>query len=134
MYDRNLNLFLENTTTEMHYVDAPDEQHAVERFDEEHEKAWLMNDACSGIPVPKQQEKVVDLVPITLMTVKTIQNQESRKLLRCLVDSGGSHTMIHSSCLPPGRSGTERLPWSRPCLPPVISPRTRGRPRFRHFA
>ena len=38
------------------------------------------------------------------MIARTIQHTESRRLLRVLFDSGGSHTLIHSRCLPKGCS------------------------------
>ena len=56
-----------------------------------------------GIPTPKTQaRRRQNEVPTTLAVVKYIQNFESKRLMRVLFDSGGSHSLIHSSCLPPG--------------------------------
>ena len=41
-------------------------------------------------------------IPSTLLVCRLIQNQESLTPFKLLFDSGGSHTMIHSRCLPPG--------------------------------
>ena len=41
-------------------------------------------------------------IPSTLLVCRAIQNQESLTPFKILFDSGGSHTMIHARCLPPG--------------------------------
>jgi hypothetical protein len=60
-----------------------------------------------------------DLTPSTMLVIKYIQNMEGRTLLRVLFDSGASHTMIHSSCLPVGIStigvSTHVLPSMEQC-------------------
>ena len=49
------------------------------------------------------------------MIARTIQHTESRRLLCVLFDLGGSHTLIHSRCLPKGcspivnQTGTQSL-------------------------
>ena len=63
------------------------------------------------IPVPKVSIKNMATehkgkIPVTLLAAKTIQSHESRRLLRALFDSGGSHTMIRSSVLPKGATPT----------------------------
>jgi hypothetical protein len=74
------------------------------------EQQWLTNKAFTGVPVPKISRTAHrDLSPCSMLVVKYIQNMESRKLLHVLFDSGASHTMIHSSCLPVGMS-THLLP------------------------
>ena len=45
---------------------------------------------------------VENKIPSTLLMCRKIQNHESNRILKILLDSGGSHTMIHSSCLPKG--------------------------------
>ena len=45
-------------------------------------------------------------IPSSLLTCKSIHTHESRRLLKILFDSGGSHTMIDSSCLPVGVNPT----------------------------
>ena len=40
--------------------------------------------------------------PITLVAAKQIQRQDSKRLLYALLDTGGSHTMIHARVLPKG--------------------------------
>ena len=41
-------------------------------------------------------------IPSTLLVCRTIQNQEALMLMKILMGSGASDTMIHSRCLPPG--------------------------------
>ena len=54
-----------------------------------------------SIPTPKTTPaKRKDEIPTTMMMAKWIQHNESRRLLKVLLDSGGSNTMIHASCLP----------------------------------
>jgi hypothetical protein len=58
------------------------------------------------IPVPKavkgNGKHDALAVPVTLLAAHTIQSQESRRILRAMLDSGGSHTMISSRMLPKG--------------------------------
>ena len=63
--------------------------------------------ANSSFPVPKTTTRsklkpYTDIIPSVLMMTRTIQEVESGKPLKVLLDSGGTHTMIHSSCLPKG--------------------------------
>jgi transposase InsO family protein len=62
------------------------------------------------IPVPKAVRgngKNEGLsVPATLLATRTIQSQESRRVMRAMLDSGGSHTMISSRMLPKGATPT----------------------------
>ena len=46
------------------------------------------------------------LIPSSQLMCKTINNHESRRLFKVLFDSGGSHTFIHSRCLPLGANAT----------------------------
>ena len=70
-------------------------------MNEEEEKFWLMNEAYLDIPVPKQSiTSRTDLVPSSVVYIRQIQNKESRKLLRCLFDSGASHSLINQRALP----------------------------------
>ena len=50
--------------------------------------------------MPKPERR--DLIPSILLMCRSIQQQESKRLLRVLLDSGGSHSLIHSSVLPKG--------------------------------
>jgi hypothetical protein len=43
-----------------------------------------------------------DFVPSSLLIARSIQGVESKRLLRVLFDSGGTNTLINSSCLPRG--------------------------------
>ena len=45
-------------------------------------------------------------IPSTLLVCKTIQNQESLRPMKVLLDSGGSATLIHEKCLPPGATSS----------------------------
>ncbi|MHA7927802.1 MAG: retropepsin-like aspartic protease, partial [Marinobacter sp.] len=65
--------------------------------------SWWQGDAFVGMPIPKMpSRKRKDEVPSTLMVAKYIQNVESRRLLHVLLDSGGSHTLVHERILPRG--------------------------------
>ena len=69
----------------------------------EEEMWWREFEHHTVIPTPKTiVPKRIDLVPTTLAACRTIQNQESKRVLTVLLDSGASHTVIHSSCLPVG--------------------------------
>ena len=46
--------------------------------------------------------KIDNEIPSTLLMCRKIQNQESLIPIKILFDSGGSSTMIHERCLPPG--------------------------------
>ena len=50
----------------------------------------------------QQKDEVKNDIPSSLLTCGTIQNHESTRLMKVLMDSGGTHTMIHSRCLPVG--------------------------------
>ena len=50
----------------------------------------------------QQKDEVKNDIPSSLLTCSTIQNHESTRLMKVLMDSGGTHTMIHSRCLPVG--------------------------------
>ena len=64
---------------------------------------WNTTYTQTNIPVPKAIHKQrTDLVPSVLMICRSIQQQESKRLLRVLWDSGGSHSLIHSRVLPKG--------------------------------
>ena len=70
-----------------------------------------MNEAYSGIPVPKTTR---DVVPCTLLTTRLIQDRESGRLLRVLFDSGASHTLINAAALPLNTT-TFQLPREENC-------------------
>ena len=48
----------------------------------------------------------IPLIPSSLLMCESINNHESRRLFKVLFDSGGSHTFIHSRCLPLGANPT----------------------------
>ena len=50
----------------------------------------------------ERNETSNSLVPSTLLAVRKIQDHESGRLLRVLLDTGASASMIQSSCLPVG--------------------------------
>ena len=50
----------------------------------------------------QQEEEIENNIPSSLLTYGAIQNHESTRLMKVLMDSGGTHTMIHSRCLPVG--------------------------------
>ena len=55
------------------------------------------------IPVPKMmRKKWTDVVPSTLMVCQSVQQMESKRLMRVLLDSGGSYSLIHARMLPKG--------------------------------
>eukprot|EP00957_Ditylum_brightwellii_P099045 7544344-Ditylum_brightwellii.AAC.1 len=73
----------------------------------EEEDDWCLSEAYANIPVPemgRNQQKDKRMVPITLLIACSIQRSESRRLMRVLLDSGGSHTIIHARALPPNVS------------------------------
>ena len=57
-----------------------------------------------SFPTPKTTKCTIrrDLVPMTIMIVRTVQGQRLMRLLHVLFDSGSSCTLIHSRCLSPG--------------------------------
>ena len=70
---------------------------------EELHDIWNNTYKNSNTPTPKTIKKQrTDLVPSVLMLCRSIQQQESKRLLRVLLDSGGSHSLIHSRVLPKG--------------------------------
>ena len=42
---------------------------------------------------PSHDNESVHMIPSSLLTCKTIHNHESRRLMKVLFDSGGSHTI-----------------------------------------
>ena len=48
------------------------------------------------------RKKQTDVVPSTLMICQSVQQTESKRLMRVLLDSGGSHSLIHARMLPKG--------------------------------
>ena len=78
---------------------ADDEQPTIEEW------FWMNYETHhnTNMPVAKIVPKFYrDRVPSTLMYARSIQGRESNQLLHVLFDSGGSHTLINSRCLPPG--------------------------------
>eukprot|EP00957_Ditylum_brightwellii_P113704 8669458-Ditylum_brightwellii.AAC.1 len=68
----------------------------------EEEEHWMMSKAYVGMPTPKvRSEPAVHMIPMMLMMIREIQQCESRRLLKILFDSEGSHTLIHARVLPP---------------------------------
>ena len=68
------------------------------------------------IPTPKiARTKQSNVSPTAPMMARTIQGHESKRMLKVLLDSGGTKTMIHEKCLPPGAtpalltSGSQRF-------------------------
>lgn len=45
-------------------------------------------------------------IPRSLISCRSIHSYESRRLMTVLFDSDGSHTLIHSRCLPRGANLT----------------------------
>ena len=73
----------------------------------EDEKQFLLNDSILRAPAAKLTRESTDdamkkkrLSPVTLLLFKKIGGKDSGKLLRCLVDSGGSNTAINESAIP----------------------------------
>ena len=49
---------------------------------------------------PSHETESIQMIPSSLLTCKTIHNHESCRLMKVIFDSGCSHTMISSKCLP----------------------------------
>lgn len=68
------------------------------------EKYWIQNESFAHVPVPKvsasSRLKYRSLSPCSLMIAKKIQNKNCTRMLKVLFDSGASHSLIHSNCLP----------------------------------
>ena len=72
-----------------------------EVYEEMEDNYWMLNEAYMGILVPKSSKMLrIDLVPTSILFVKTIYNKEYQRLLHCLFDLGALHTLINSSLLP----------------------------------
>ena len=52
--------------------------------------------------VQEEQEPYKDIIPATMILTKKINGKISSRLLKVLLDSGSTATMIHSSVLPKG--------------------------------
>ena len=53
--------------------------------------------------MPKLKKKRrTDIAPSVLMMAQNIQHNESKRLMTVLLDSGGSHSLVHSKMLPKG--------------------------------
>ena len=89
-------IFFENADAEVTFVDEDTNPFTCTNEFFSEENYFLQNEAYVGIPVPKVQ---VDKVPSTLMVVRKIGDQESKRVLRVLFDSGGSHTMINKNVM-----------------------------------
>lgn len=78
---------------------------AIERMEllaiEEEPECWFL------MPTPKTiTTKRKDVIPVTMMMVRDIQNTESKRVMRVLLDTGASRTMINSKMLPKGATPT----------------------------
>jgi hypothetical protein len=61
----------------------------------------ISEDNGSGKEVDKPKETVPqNLTPVTIMVVDTISSVRLRRLLRVLLDSGSTTTLINKTCLP----------------------------------
>ena len=54
------------------------------------------------IPETKDKGKKLNLTPITMVRCNTIQEQNGNFIMKGLLDSGGTHTMINKKCLKQG--------------------------------
>ncbi len=61
----------------------------------------IYEDNCSNNKV-EQTKKIVpqELTPVTILVVDTISSLRSRRLLKVLLDSGSTTTLINKRCLP----------------------------------
>ena len=61
------------------------------------EREFLLNDSVLRVPTPKQTSenwtKIQDFSPTTLMLVRVIGDMECKRMLRILLDSGGTYTL-----------------------------------------
>ena len=86
-----------------------DERDETLQFENESDVRWNSTNErrVGSVPTPKTiANKRNDVIPSTLLVARRIQHKESKRLLRVLFDSGGSHTLIHSHCLPLGATPT----------------------------
>jgi len=63
----------------------------------------MWKDICYVNHTPKTSTKSDDIVPVvpcTILRCATIGSQSSKRILRCLLDSGSTRTLIHRSCIP----------------------------------
>lgn len=71
-------------------------------FEDDAEDAWMFEHHMR-IPIPKvTMSKPKNVVPSTLLVAASIQRHDSRRVLRVLLDSGGTNTLIHNRVLPRG--------------------------------
>ncbi len=66
------------------------------------DEVYAMSEDSSNDRQHKQAKKSVptNLTPVTIMVVDTISTVRSRKLLKVLLDSGSTTTLINKTCLP----------------------------------
>ena len=70
------------------------------------EQGFLLNDSILRVPTPKQTSenrmKVQDLSPTALILVRVIGDLECKRMLRILLDSGGTYTLVNKRAIPQG--------------------------------
>ena len=70
------------------------------------EQEFLLNDSILRVPTPKQTSenrmKVQDLSPTAIMLVRVIGDLECKRMLRILLDSGGTYTLVNKREIPQG--------------------------------
>jgi hypothetical protein len=89
MVDSTGNAPKSTSTQPVHYIFADDVYTNLEQI-----SAKEAMDINSNRNIPKQ------LTPVTIMVVGTISSVKSRILLKVLLDSGSTTTMINRKCLP----------------------------------
>ena len=79
------------------------------------EREFLLNDSILRVPTSKQtsenRTKIQDLSPTTLTLVQVIGDMECKRMLRILLDSGGTYTLFNKRAIP---QGAKVLPISNP--------------------
>ena len=90
--------------TKAYFFSTARQQHPIDAPMTQEEREFLLNDSILRVPTPKQTSenlmKMRDLSPTTLMLVRTIGGLDCKWMIRVLLDSGGTYTLVNKKAIP----------------------------------